>query len=151
MDTKGFNVVDLYYHSRESMVRNRSNVRTTCTALLFFIQPISSPHLWYERFHPSFFISPIALSITTQVTVVVPTYPPPQLWAPIEPLSLFVQVAQMASFISPLTDHAVGAASQMADIQRKVDLLDQAKTVAECAAQLMYATKEGGGNPKVRH
>lgn len=57
----------------------------------------------------------------------------------------------MSSFISPLTDHAVGAASQMADVQRKVDLLDQAKTVAECAAQLMFATKEGGGNPKVRH
>jgi len=30
-----------------------------------------------------------------------------------------------------------------------VDLLDQAKTVAESAAQLMYATKEGGGNPQV--
>lgn len=57
----------------------------------------------------------------------------------------------MTSFIGPLTDLAVGAASQMADVQRKVDLLDQAKTVAECAAQLMYATKEGGGNPKVRH
>lgn len=57
----------------------------------------------------------------------------------------------MSSFVSPLTDHAVGAASQMADVQRKVDLLDQAKTVAECAAQLMFATKEGGGNPKVRH
>ncbi|WP_411026627.1 hypothetical protein, partial [Salmonella sp. s54395] len=27
-------------------------------------------------------------------------------------------------------------------------LLDQSKTVAECALQLLYASKEGGGNPK---
>ena len=60
-----------------------------------------------------------------------------------------LQVAQVSSFLAPLADLAVGAASRMADVQRKVDLLDQAKTVAESAAQLMYATKEGGGNPKV--
>ena len=56
----------------------------------------------------------------------------------------------MSSFLAPLADLAVGASSRMADVQRKVDLLDQAKTVAESAAQLMYATKEGGGNPKVK-
>ena len=56
----------------------------------------------------------------------------------------------MSSFIAPLADLAVGAASRTVDVQRKVDLLDQAKTVAESAAQLMYATKEGGGNPQVR-
>lgn len=61
----------------------------------------------------------------------------------------WLQVAQMSSFLGPLADLAVGAASRMVDVQRKVDLLDQAKTVAESAAQLMYATKEGGGNPKV--
>ena len=55
----------------------------------------------------------------------------------------------MSSFIAPLADLAVGAASRTADVQRKVDLLDQAKTVAESAAQLMYSTKEGGGNPQV--
>lgn len=55
----------------------------------------------------------------------------------------------MSSFIAPLADLAVGAASRMADVQRKVELLDQAKTVAESAAQLMYATKECGGNPQV--
>ena len=55
----------------------------------------------------------------------------------------------MSSFIAPLADLAVGAASRTADVQRKVDLLDQAKTVAESAAQLMYATKECGGNPQV--
>lgn len=65
-----------------------------------------------------------------------------------EPENIGHRVAQMSSFISPLADLAVGAASRMADVQRKVDLLDQAKTVAESAAQLMYATKEGGGNPK---
>lgn len=30
-------------------------------------------------------------------------------------------------------------------------LLDQTKTVAECALQLVYASKEAGGNPKATH
>lgn len=68
-----------------------------------------------------------------------------------EPEKIGHRVAQMSSFIAPLADLAVGAASRTADVQRKVDLLDQAKTVAESAAQLMYATKEGGGNPKAVH
>ncbi|XP_073240951.1 talin-like [Porites lutea] len=68
-----------------------------------------------------------------------------------EPENIGHRVAQVSSFLAPLADLAVGAASRMADVQRKVDLLDQAKTVAESAAQLMYATKEGGGNPKSVH
>ena len=30
-------------------------------------------------------------------------------------------------------------------------VLDQTKTVAECAQQLLYAAKESGGNPKATH
>lgn len=30
-------------------------------------------------------------------------------------------------------------------------ILDQTKTVAECALQLVYAAKEAGGNPKATH
>ena len=30
-------------------------------------------------------------------------------------------------------------------------ILDQTKTVAECALQLVYASKEAGGNPKATH
>jgi talin len=33
----------------------------------------------------------------------------------------------------------------------QVLLLDQTKTVAECAQQLLYAVKESGGNPKASH
>ena len=33
----------------------------------------------------------------------------------------------------------------------QVLVLDQTKTVAECAQQLLYAAKESGGNPKATH
>lgn len=33
--------------------------------------------------------------------------------------------------------------------QPQMVLLDQTKTLTECASQLVYSTKEGGGNPKV--
>ena len=55
----------------------------------------------------------------------------------------------MSGFISPLADAAIATASCMTDLPRKTDLLNQTKTVAESAAQLMYVTKDGGGNPKV--
>ena len=35
--------------------------------------------------------------------------------------------------------------------KQQVLLLDQTKTVAECAQQLLYASKESGGNPKAQH
>ncbi|XP_048581539.1 talin-like isoform X2 [Nematostella vectensis] len=60
-------------------------------------------------------------------------------------------VAKMTDFLVPLCDAAIGAASLMKNSKRKGDLLDQTKTVAESAAQMMYATKTAGGNPQVHH
>jgi talin len=55
----------------------------------------------------------------------------------------------MVLYFEPLVAGAVGAASNMVHSKQQMVLLDQTKTVAECALQLVYATKEGGGNPKV--
>ncbi|PNF41180.1 Talin-1 [Cryptotermes secundus] len=57
-------------------------------------------------------------------------------------------VNQMVLYFEPLVAGAVGAASNMVHSKQQMVLLDQTKTVAECALQLVYATKEGGGNPK---
>ena len=56
----------------------------------------------------------------------------------------------MGNYFVPLTRNAIGAASKTQNSQRQMALLDQCKTVAESALQLLYAAKEGGGNPKVR-
>jgi hypothetical protein len=61
----------------------------------------------------------------------------------------YFKVAKLTDFLVPLCDATIGAASLMKNDKRKADLLDQTKTVAECAAQMMYAAKSGGGNPKV--
>jgi hypothetical protein len=66
-------------------------------------------------------------------------------------LLLNVQVNQMVLYFEPLVAGAVGAASNMVHSKQQMVLLDQTKTVAECALQLVYATKEGGGNPKVSY
>ena len=55
----------------------------------------------------------------------------------------------MASYFEPLANATIGAASNSANHQRQMDILDYSKTLAESALQLMYAAKEGGGNPKV--
>ncbi|KAJ9593984.1 hypothetical protein L9F63_014625, partial [Diploptera punctata] len=57
-------------------------------------------------------------------------------------------VNQMVLYFEPLVAGAIGAASNMMHSKQQMVLLDQTKTVAECALQLVYATKEGGGNPK---
>ncbi|PIK38707.1 putative talin-1 isoform X6 [Apostichopus japonicus] len=57
-------------------------------------------------------------------------------------------VTSMANYFHPLTRNAIGAASKSINSQKQMALLDQSKTVAECALQLLYASKEGGGNPK---
>lgn len=44
----------------------------------------------------------------------------------------------------------MGMASKIFDHQQQMNLLDQTKTLAESALQMLYAAKEGGGNPKVR-
>ncbi|XP_042904301.1 talin-2 isoform X1 [Parasteatoda tepidariorum] len=60
-------------------------------------------------------------------------------------------VTQMTSFFDPLVHSAIGSASKTINSKQQMALLDQTKTVAECALQLIYASKEAGGNPKASH
>ncbi|XP_029174486.1 talin-1 isoform X3 [Nylanderia fulva] len=57
-------------------------------------------------------------------------------------------VNQIALYSEPLVSGAIGAASNMVHSKQQMVLLDQTKTVAESALQLIYVTKESGGNPK---
>uniref|UniRef100_A0A8D1E727 FERM domain-containing protein n=1 Tax=Sus scrofa TaxID=9823 RepID=A0A8D1E727_PIG len=61
------------------------------------------------------------------------------------------KVTQLASYFEPLILAAVGVASKILDHQQQMTVLDQTKTLAESALQLLYAAKEGGGNPKAQH
>uniref|UniRef100_A0A8D1LDA8 I/LWEQ domain-containing protein n=1 Tax=Sus scrofa TaxID=9823 RepID=A0A8D1LDA8_PIG len=60
-------------------------------------------------------------------------------------------VTQLASYFEPLILAAVGVASKILDHQQQMTVLDQTKTLAESALQMLYAAKEGGGNPKAQH
>ncbi|XP_076033858.1 talin_middle and talin-RS domain-containing protein rhea isoform X2 [Oratosquilla oratoria] len=60
-------------------------------------------------------------------------------------------ITQMCSYFDPLVNSAIGSASNMRNSKQQMCLLDQTKTVAECALQLIYAAKEVGGNPKATH
>ncbi|XP_068208058.1 talin-2-like [Palaemon carinicauda] len=57
-------------------------------------------------------------------------------------------VFQMSNYFDPLVAAAISSASNMASSKKQRSLLDQAKNVAECALQLVYASKESGGNGK---
>lgn len=57
-------------------------------------------------------------------------------------------VIQMSNYFDPLVAAAISSASNMASSKKQRSLLDQAKNVAECALQLVYASKESGGNGK---
>lgn len=59
-------------------------------------------------------------------------------------------MTQLAGYFEPLIMAAVGVASKLKDHQQQMTFLDQSKTLAESALQMLYAAKEGGGNPKVR-
>uniref|UniRef100_A0A8B9J0L4 Talin 2 n=1 Tax=Amazona collaria TaxID=241587 RepID=A0A8B9J0L4_9PSIT len=61
------------------------------------------------------------------------------------------KVMQLASYFEPLVLAAVGMASKTLDHQQQMTVLDQSKTLAESALQMLYAAKEGGGNPKASH
>ncbi|XP_064421922.1 talin-2 [Latimeria chalumnae] len=61
------------------------------------------------------------------------------------------KVSQLASYFEPLILAAVGLASKILDHQQQMTVLDQTKTLAESALQMLYAAKEGGGNPKAAH
>nr|XP_047911866.1 talin-1 isoform X1 [Anser cygnoides]XP_047911868.1 talin-1 isoform X1 [Anser cygnoides] len=58
------------------------------------------------------------------------------------------KVSQMAQYFEPLILAAIGAASQTPNHQQQMNLLDQTKTLAESALQMLYTAKEAGGNPK---
>uniref|UniRef100_A0A646QFM5 Talin1 n=1 Tax=Hemiscolopendra marginata TaxID=943146 RepID=A0A646QFM5_9MYRI len=60
-------------------------------------------------------------------------------------------VIQMVTYFPPLVNSAIGSASRTTNTKLQMALLDQTKTVTECALQLIYAAKEGGGNPKAAH
>uniref|UniRef100_A0A674EK66 Talin 2 n=1 Tax=Salmo trutta TaxID=8032 RepID=A0A674EK66_SALTR len=59
------------------------------------------------------------------------------------------KVTQLASYFEPLIVASVGLASKIMDQQQQMNILDQTKTLSESALQMLYAAKEGGGNPKV--
>jgi talin len=44
---------------------------------------------------------------------------------------------------------ATGSASYLLNSKQQMMMLDQSKTVTECAIQLVLVAKEAGGNPKV--
>eukprot|EP00061_Rhincodon_typus_P015409 g43062.t1 len=54
----------------------------------------------------------------------------------------------MVSYFEPLTMASIGAASKAVNHQQQMNLLDQTKTLAESALQMLYTAKEAGGNPK---
>ncbi|NXY10197.1 TLN1 protein, partial [Pteruthius melanotis] len=58
------------------------------------------------------------------------------------------KVSQMVQYFEPLIMAAVGAASKTPNHQQQMNLLDQTKTLAESALQMLYTAKEAGGNPK---
>ena len=60
-------------------------------------------------------------------------------------------ITAFVSYFDPLVQNSIGCASNMVSSKQQVLLLDQTKTVAECAQQMLYAAKESGGNPKAQH
>ncbi|KAJ3595926.1 hypothetical protein NHX12_002338, partial [Muraenolepis orangiensis] len=60
-------------------------------------------------------------------------------------------VTRLASYFDPLIMASVGLASKLLDQQQQMTILDQTKTLSESALQMLYAAKEGGGNPKAAH
>uniref|UniRef100_A0A3P8UPJ2 Talin 2 n=1 Tax=Cynoglossus semilaevis TaxID=244447 RepID=A0A3P8UPJ2_CYNSE len=61
------------------------------------------------------------------------------------------KVTRLASYFEPLIVASVGLASKLHDHQQQMTILDQTKTLSESALQMLYAAKEGGGNPKASH
>uniref|UniRef100_A0A3Q2X645 Talin 2a n=1 Tax=Haplochromis burtoni TaxID=8153 RepID=A0A3Q2X645_HAPBU len=61
------------------------------------------------------------------------------------------KVTQLAGYFEPLIKASVGVASKLKDHQQQMTFLDQTKTLAESALQMLYAAKEGGGNRKASH
>jgi len=60
-------------------------------------------------------------------------------------------ITSLLSYFDPMVSNAIGTASNMVSSKQQVQILDQTKSVAECAQQLLYAAKESGGNPRATH
>ena len=58
------------------------------------------------------------------------------------------QVTALANHFPSLAGAAIGAASKTTSSQLQTCLLEQSKTLTESALELVYASKEAGGNPK---
>ncbi|XP_056089203.1 talin-1 isoform X1 [Rhinichthys klamathensis goyatoka] len=61
------------------------------------------------------------------------------------------KVSQMVSYFEPLIMAAIGTASKIHNSQQQMSVLDQTKTLAESALQMLYTAKEAGGNHKAAH
>nr|XP_015193068.1 PREDICTED: talin-1 isoform X1 [Lepisosteus oculatus]XP_015193073.1 PREDICTED: talin-1 isoform X1 [Lepisosteus oculatus] len=61
------------------------------------------------------------------------------------------KVSHMVSYFEPLIMASIGAASKILNSQQQMNVLDQTKTLAESALQMLYTAKEAGGNPKAAH
>uniref|UniRef100_A0A8C2WHL4 Talin 2 n=1 Tax=Cyclopterus lumpus TaxID=8103 RepID=A0A8C2WHL4_CYCLU len=61
------------------------------------------------------------------------------------------KVTQLARYFDPLIVASMGLASKLHNHQQQMTILDQSKTLSESALQMLYAAKEGGGNPKACH
>uniref|UniRef100_A0A671LYR0 Talin-1-like n=1 Tax=Sinocyclocheilus anshuiensis TaxID=1608454 RepID=A0A671LYR0_9TELE len=61
------------------------------------------------------------------------------------------KVSQMVSYFEPLIMAAIGTASKILNSQQQMSVLDQTKTLAESALQMLYTAKEAGGNQKAAH
>uniref|UniRef100_A0A8B9LGN2 Talin 2b n=1 Tax=Astyanax mexicanus TaxID=7994 RepID=A0A8B9LGN2_ASTMX len=59
------------------------------------------------------------------------------------------KVTQLSNYFEPLIVASVGLASKHMDHQQQMNIMDQTKTLAESSLQMLYAAKEGGGNPKM--
>lgn len=55
----------------------------------------------------------------------------------------------MANVFPGLAGSAIGVASKTPSSQQQTMLLEQTKTLAESAVQMLYNVQEAGGNPKV--
>ena len=73
---------------------------------------------------------------------------PLRIAAKYEPDNIGQVVREVATICEPLVAGAIGAASNMVHSKQQAVLLDQTKTVTESALQLVYVTKEAGGNPE---
>ena len=51
-------------------------------------------------------------------------------------------ITSLLSYFDPMVSNAIGTASNMVSSKQQVQILDQTKSVAECAQQLLYAAKE---------